>query len=293
MKRGMLLALATGLCLTAARAGPLSPADKYVECVERVAALSAHRHVGDVEVARSRVPDKVLRELASGDISHACHSQFEALDGDDLAEPCPEAIMPSKPPLGKLLLMPLRSGSRPRRGATTTSTAKSSRPGRRSGCPPSAERPDEHYIAPALCAEAVREANRREKTDEQAKEKTLAALPSVRYCLGLEYDTMPEKTEFVVNEALRRIQAMNDEEFGGLTDCSLRVRTAHSPIVQHCLGAQANRIAEPGRPFPTPNRRDAYRAGGHGPPSGDASGRLGEGGRLREARGGSRRARSH
>ena len=47
---------------------------------------------------------------------------------------------------------------------------------------------------------------------------------------------MPEKTEFAVNEALRRIQAMSDEEHSRLTDCALRVRWAELPIVQHCLG---------------------------------------------------------
>jgi hypothetical protein len=75
-----------------------------------------------------------------------------------------------------------------------------------------------------------------EIADEQAKEKTFAALPYVRYCLGLEYDTMPDKTESIVNEALRRMQAMNDDEYSRLTECSLRVRTAPLPIVQYCLG---------------------------------------------------------
>ena len=105
------------------------------------------------------------------------------------------------------------------------------------------------FVAPASCAGAVREANRRAKADEQAKEKTFAALPSVRYCLGLEYDTMPEKTEFVVNEALQRIQAMNDEELGRLTDCSLRVRWARLPIVQHCLGLKRAATKNPNDPF--------------------------------------------
>ena len=51
-------------------------------------------------------------------------------------------------------------------------------------------------------------ANSREKVDEQAKEKEMAAAPSVPYCLGLEYQTMPEKTESIVNEALGRIQGI-------------------------------------------------------------------------------------
>lgn len=105
------------------------------------------------------------------------------------------------------------------------------------------------FVAPASCAEAAREANRREKADEQAKEKTFAALPYVRYCLGLEYDTMPEKMELIVNEALARIQAMNDEQYRHLTDCSLRVRWARLPIVQHCLGLKRTASQNSQDPF--------------------------------------------
>jgi hypothetical protein len=83
---------------------------------------------------------------------------------------------------------------------------------------------------------AAREANRRENADEQAKEKTFAALPYVRCCLGLEYDTVPGKPGSIVNEALARVRAMNDEQYSRLTECSLRVRMAPLPIVQHCLG---------------------------------------------------------
>jgi hypothetical protein len=222
---GMLLALAAGLSLTApARAGPLSPADKYVECVKEAASESASRHVGDVEVARSAVPAKVLSELADEDVLRACGSLADAADDDDIVKARHGAYDATQAAINKALADSPPPPHPPTPGSDDYSHSEKLEPGAW-----------EHlsiecralldwgkYAVPASCAEDAREANRVYKDEEQAKEKTIAALPSVRYCLGLEYDTMPEKTESVVSEALRRIQAMSDEEFGHVTDCSLR-----------------------------------------------------------------------
>ncbi len=248
------LTLPAALCLTAAaRAGPVSPADQYVECVELAASESASRHVGDVEVARSPVPAKVLFELADDDVLRACGSLADAADKDDIVKAqsgrydavkaAAEKALADSPPRmqppvpgnddyehGEKLAAPMRSLSTECRALL------------------------HDFVAPASCAEAVRDANSREKADEQAKEKTFAAFPSVQYCLGLKYDampgkTMPEKTESAVNEALRRIQAMSDEEHSRLTDCALRVRWADSPVVQYCLGLKRTASQNSKDPF--------------------------------------------
>lgn len=237
LRLGMLSALATGLGLTVAQAGQLSPADRYVACVDRVASESASRHVGDVEVARSPVPAQVLREISRDDVDRACGSLADAAYDDDVvkagtgryqaAMAAAENALVEHPPQRQP--PPPGSDDYEHGEKLTDDVAMRS-------LSPECRGLLHDFVAPASCAEAAREANRREKADEQAKEKTFAALPYVRYCLGLEYDTMPEKTESIVNEALARMQAMNDEQYSRLTECSLRVRTAPLPIVQHCLG---------------------------------------------------------
>jgi hypothetical protein len=104
------------------------------------------------------------------------------------------------------------------------------------------------YAVPASCAEDARAANRRQKANEQARDGEAAETPSIRYCLGL-YETIPEKTESAVNEALQRIQAMDDEEYSRLMLCSLRVRWARLPIVQYCLGLKRAATKNPNDPF--------------------------------------------
>ncbi len=238
------LILPAGLCLTsAASAGQLSPADKYVECVERAASESASRHVGDPVVARSTVPAKVLSILAGEDVLRACGSLADAADDDDITKARSGAYDATQAAINKVLSDSPPPLHPPTPGSDDYSYSEKLEPGawERLSIECRALLDWGKYAAPASCVEDAREANRVYKDQEQAKEKTIAALPSAQYCLGLEYDTMPgktmpEKTESVVNEALRRIQAMSDEEFRHLSDCSLRVRTADSPIVQYCLG---------------------------------------------------------
>jgi hypothetical protein len=207
---GMVLTLAAGLSLTAARAGPLSPADKYVECVEGAASESASRHVGDVEVARSPVPAKVLSVLAGDDVLRACGSLANAADDDDIVKARSGAYDAMNAAAENALVEQPPQRQPPPPGSDDYAHGVKLAPGAQSWLSPECRAllDNEHFTAPGSCAEAVREANSREKVDEQAKEKEMAAAPSVRYCLGLEYKTMPEKTESIVNEALGRIQGI-------------------------------------------------------------------------------------
>ena len=246
---------------TAARAGPLSPADEYVECVERATSESASRHVGDMEVARSPVPDKVLGEFASDDIVHACGPQIDALKGDDIAEGYSRGYDAKVAVIDQALVEHPPQRQPPPPGSDDYEHGEDLVAGAITLLSPECralakfdDGPPARFVVPASCAEAAREANRREKADEQAKEKTFAAFPEVQYCLWLKYDTMPgktmpEKTESAVNETLRRIQAMSDEEHSRLTDCALRVRWANSPIIHHCLGLKRTASQNPKDPF--------------------------------------------
>jgi hypothetical protein len=203
---GILLALAAGLSLTAARAGPLSPADEYVECVERAASESASRHVGDVEVARSPVPAKVLSVLAGDDVLRACGSLANAADDDDVVKARSGAYDAMNAAAENALVEQPPQRQPPPPGSDDYAHGVKLAPGAQSWLSPECRAllDNEHFTAPGSCAEAVREANSGEKVDEQAKEKEMAAALSVRYCLGLEY----KKIESIVNEALGRIQGI-------------------------------------------------------------------------------------
>ena len=192
-------------------------------CVERAANELASRHVGDVEVARSPVPAEVLSVLAGDDVIRACGSLADAADDDDIVKAQSGAYDAINVAADMALARSPPQWQPPPPGGDDYAPGAKLAPGAQEWL--SAEcralLDNEHYIAPASCAEAVIEANRRERADEQAKEKEMAAAPSVRYCLGLEYKATPEKTtEFIVNEALRRIQAMNDEQLQRVADCS-------------------------------------------------------------------------
>ena len=168
---GMLLSLATGLCLTAGHAEQLSPADKYVDCVERAASESASRHVGAPEVARSPVPAKVLFELADDDVLRACGSLADAADKDDIVKAesgrydavnaAAEKALADSPPR---MQPPVPGNDDYEHGEKLAAPMRSLSPECRALL--------HDFVAPASCADAVREANSREKADEQAKEKT-------------------------------------------------------------------------------------------------------------------------
>jgi hypothetical protein len=221
-----------------ARAKP--PAlSRYLKCVEGAAALEAHAHVRDPEVARSPVPEKILSIYANKRTFELCgDARKEAEKETDLAATGGGAYDVTTRVIKDTLASDPPQRQPPPPGSDDYVHGEKLDPGawEHLSIECQALLDWDKYAVPASCAEAVREANRVQKDKEQANVKTLAALPSVQFCLGLKYDTTPEKTESVVNEALRRIQAMNDEEFGHVTDCSLRVRTADSPIVQYCLG---------------------------------------------------------
>jgi hypothetical protein len=201
---GMVLTLAAGLSLTAARAGPLSPADKYVECVEGAASESASRRVGDVEVARSPVPTKVLSVLAGDDVLRACGSLANAADDDDIVKARSGAYDAMNAAAENAAAAAASAGQRRLRA-----WRKARAGGAELVVPRMSSSPRQRALHRArLVRGGGSRANSREKVDEQAKEKEMAAAPSVRYCLGLEYKTMPEKTESIVNEALERIQGI-------------------------------------------------------------------------------------
>ncbi|MGB7973810.1 MAG: hypothetical protein WCF81_05555 [Roseiarcus sp.] len=236
------LTLPVGLSLTEVRAGALSPADKYVECVKREASESAGRHVGDVEVARSRVPDKVLRELASRDISHACLSQFEALDRDDTVETSMRFYDLVGAAIGKALADAPPQRQPPPPGSDDYEHGEKLAAGAQEWL--SAEcralLDTEHYIAPASCAEAVREANQRQKAEEDAGDERFARMPEAQSCLGIKNVTDPSQRSQL---ALQRIKAMTDDEFEKVSKCVQRMHRrdadaqfGQSPIVQYCIG---------------------------------------------------------
>ena len=201
MKRGVLFALAAAHCLAQANAEPLSPVDRYLQCVQGAAALSAHSHVGDPEVARSPAPEVLLRILVydyffgTDAKAGACSSQHDAVGGDDeiaAGRRTYEIVMAAV----QQALAEHPPRRQPWPGSNDYAHGEKLAPGAWQWLSAECQATLKDGVAPSSCADAVREANRVEKNEAQAEEKKVAGLPSVRYCLGLEYDTMPEKTEF-------------------------------------------------------------------------------------------------
>jgi len=214
MKRGILLALAAGLCLTSARAAPLSFADQYIECVEREAALSAHQHVRDPEVARSPVPDKVLREFANDEVVQACRSQYEALDRDDFGEAMLRAYKATGAVIAKALA-DTPSRQQPAPGSDDYANGEQLAPGAIIELSPECRALlNENFVGPASCAEAVREANRRYQAKEQSENDELKNSPVVQYCLKAKGFLSLEAT------------LDNEEKSDALSACVLEVRGA-------------------------------------------------------------------